>query len=71
MEASIAVNGCCLTVVDWGAEGEAACDKPSWWEADVTEEKLRPHRPRAPAGPATPSTSSGRCACRTASRGPT
>ena len=27
--ASIAVNGCCLTVVDWG-EG--------WWEADVTDE---------------------------------
>jgi riboflavin synthase len=36
--ASIAVNGCCLTVVDWGGEGEGACDKPSWWTADVTEE---------------------------------
>src|SRR3954447_16128538 len=36
--ASIAVNGCCLTVVDWGGEGEAACDKPSWWVADVTDE---------------------------------
>lgn len=29
MGASIAVNGCCLTVVDWGDD---------WWEADVTEE---------------------------------
>ena len=38
--ASIAVNGCCLTVVDWGGEGDAACDKPSWWEADVTEESF-------------------------------
>jgi riboflavin synthase len=38
--ASIAVNGCCLTVVDWGGEGEAACDKPSWWVADVTEESF-------------------------------
>ena len=38
--ASIAVNGCCLTVVDWGGDGEAACDKPSWWEADVTEESF-------------------------------
>jgi len=36
--ASIAVNGCCLTVVDWGGDGDAACDKPSWWEADVTDE---------------------------------
>src|SRR5258708_38626381 len=27
--ASIAVNGCCLTVVDHG---------PNWWEADVTDE---------------------------------
>lgn len=31
MGASIAVNGCCLTVVDWDAEA-------GWWEADVTEE---------------------------------
>lgn len=29
--ASIAVNGCCLTVVDWDAED-------GWWEADVTQE---------------------------------
>jgi riboflavin synthase len=37
--ASIAVNGCCLTVVDWGSdESDAACNKPSWWEADVTDE---------------------------------
>ena len=31
--ASIAVNGCCLTVVAWG-DGELA----SWWEADLTDE---------------------------------
>jgi riboflavin synthase len=41
MGASISVNGCCLTVVDWGAGGEAGCDKPTWWEADVTEESVR------------------------------
>lgn len=29
--ASIAVNGCCLTVVAWDVEA-------GWWEADVTEE---------------------------------
>jgi riboflavin synthase len=29
--ASIAVNGCCLTVVAWG---------PDWWEADVSEESF-------------------------------
>jgi riboflavin synthase len=29
---SIAVNGCCLTVVDLG---------PNWWEADVSDETLR------------------------------
>jgi riboflavin synthase len=38
--ASIAVNGCCLTVVDWGGEGEGACDKPSWWTADVSDESF-------------------------------
>ena len=38
--ASIAVNGCCLTVVDWGGDGDAACDKPSWWVADVTDESF-------------------------------
>ncbi len=38
--ASISVNGCCLTVVDWGSEGDAACDKPSWWTADVTDESF-------------------------------
>ena len=31
MGASIAVNGCCLTVVAWD-------DADGWWEADVTEE---------------------------------
>jgi riboflavin synthase len=39
--ASIAVNGCCLTVVDWGSDGDAACDKPGWWEADVSDETYR------------------------------
>ncbi len=38
--ASIAVNGCCLTVVDWGAEGAGACDRPSWWAADLSAETL-------------------------------
>jgi riboflavin synthase len=32
MGASIAVNGCCLTVVAWG---------PDWWEADVSDETFR------------------------------
>jgi riboflavin synthase len=37
--ASIAVNGCCLTVVDWGSDdGDIACEKPTWWEADVVDE---------------------------------
>lgn len=31
--ASIAVNGCCLTVVDWDVES-------GWFEADVTEESF-------------------------------
>lgn len=31
--ASIAVNGCCLTVVDWN-------DDAGWFEADVTEESF-------------------------------
>ncbi len=31
--ASIAVNGCCLTVVSW-----KHTDKGSWWEADVSDE---------------------------------
>ena len=42
---SIAVNGCCLTVVRWGDRDHtvtAAPDDPtfvaSWWEADVTQE---------------------------------
>ncbi len=30
---SIAVNGCCLTVVGWDANASAP-----WWEADVTDE---------------------------------
>ena len=32
MGASIAVNGCCLTVVDWGED---------WWAADAVPETLR------------------------------
>jgi len=35
MGASIAVNGCCLTVVEW-----VHTDKGSWWEADVSDETL-------------------------------
>ena len=33
---SIAVNGCCLTVVEIGPGQE----KPTWWEADVVQESL-------------------------------
>jgi riboflavin synthase len=33
MGESIAVNGCCLTVVGWGET-----DRQSWWEADVVDE---------------------------------
>ncbi len=33
--ASIAVNGCCLTVIDFAASS------PGWWEADVSHETLR------------------------------
>jgi len=33
MGASIAVNGCCLTVVDWGTTTDGG-----WWEADVSAE---------------------------------
>src|SRR5437899_12379782 len=33
---SIAVNGCCLTVVDQGIDGAGVAG--SWWEADVTQE---------------------------------
>jgi riboflavin synthase len=34
--ASIAVNGCCLTVVAWG-DGDA----PTWWEAELSDETWR------------------------------
>jgi riboflavin synthase len=34
---SIAVNGCCLTVVDWAAPTAA---EPGWWEADLSSETL-------------------------------
>jgi riboflavin synthase len=34
--ASIAVNGCCLTVVDHGSDGVG--EGGAWWEADVTDE---------------------------------
>jgi riboflavin synthase len=36
--ASIAVNGCCLTVVAWADPG---ADGGGWWEADVSEETYR------------------------------
>lgn len=35
--ASIAVNGCCLTVVDFAP---AAADAPGWWVADLSDETL-------------------------------
>lgn len=35
--ASIAVNGCCLTVVDFGLPDRAG---PGWWEADLSDETL-------------------------------
>ena len=35
--ASIAVNGCCLTVVALGPDPTS----PAWWEADVSHETLR------------------------------
>ena len=35
--ASIAVNGCCLTLVDQGHEVESG---QSWWETDVSQETL-------------------------------
>jgi len=34
--ASIAVNGCCLTAVEWSAGGPGE----SWWEADLSDETL-------------------------------
>ena len=36
MGASIALNGCCLTVVAWEEPGSAGT--AGWWEADVSEE---------------------------------
>jgi riboflavin synthase len=36
--ASIAVNGCCLTVVAWAEPG---ADDEGWWEADVSDETYR------------------------------
>ena len=36
MGASIALNGCCLTVVAWEEPGSAGA--AGWWEADVSEE---------------------------------
>jgi riboflavin synthase len=37
--ASIAVNGCCLTVVDWDAPA-AGGGSGGWWEADLSDETL-------------------------------
>lgn len=36
--ASIAVNGCCLTVVDWEAPEDATT--PGWWDAELSDETL-------------------------------
>ncbi|MCP4434977.1 MAG: riboflavin synthase [Actinomycetia bacterium] len=40
MGASIAVNGCCLTVVGWdsGAEAADAAGHGGWWDADLSDE---------------------------------
>ncbi len=59
---SIAVNGCCLTVVGWGET-----DGRSWWEADVVDETFARTSLGALAAGSTRSTSSARSACRTAS----
>lgn len=37
--ASIAVNGCCLTVVDW-KQPSAEDGAPGWWEAELSAETL-------------------------------
>ena len=36
--ASIAVNGCCLTVVDWESPEDATT--PGWWVAELSDETL-------------------------------
>ena len=46
--ASIAVNGCCLTVTAF----DPGQDQPGWWEADVSHETLR----RTNLGECTPGT---------------
>ncbi|WP_436796170.1 riboflavin synthase [Actinospongicola halichondriae] len=38
--ASIAVNGCCLTVIGFEV-GDTGSGTPGWWEADVSHETLR------------------------------
>lgn len=38
MGASIAVNGCCLTLVEQGTNQQGSNEQDSWWEADVSEE---------------------------------
>ncbi len=40
MGASIAVNGCCLTVVGWSTDADPAATggHGGWWEADVSDE---------------------------------
>jgi riboflavin synthase len=35
--ASIAVNGCCLTVVAWA---QPSADTPGWWDAELSDETL-------------------------------
>jgi riboflavin synthase len=37
--ASIAVNGCCLTVVEW-SEGDPATGQQGWWDCEATAETL-------------------------------
>ena len=57
--ASIAVNGCCLTVVGWDA-GEG------WWEADVVDETYA-RTALGSQAPGTASTSNGPCGSATGS----
>ncbi len=38
MGASIAVNGCCLTLVAQGTSEPGTSEPGTWWEADVSEE---------------------------------
>ena len=58
MGASIAVNGCCLTVVGWSTDAEPATTggHSDWWDADMIPEpfsrtSLGSFRPGEPGEP--------------------